>query len=188
MSAYTQPILRFGFITPVLFNCVLLGGVIAANYKLSEVKKEKEARYAEQVARLAAIKRIESEITPKKATFENQKRLLAIDPAQVFTNLLDVTLPKYEDIELERTSLIFPLDKGRLGRTLKVNCTTVKGSFEGGVGPMQETLLQVESLMPQAVLEDMKITRKPADLLLNKPEHLVFDLSYTCWKTAEGKQ
>jgi hypothetical protein len=62
----------------------------------------------------------------------------------------------------------------------------VKSSYEGGLGPMQEAMLQVESLMPQAILEELKITRK-ADLLLNKPDHLVFEVMHTCWKGGSSK-
>ena len=51
MSTYTKPILRFGLATPLLFNCVLLAGVAGANHKLAAVRKVKEERYREQVAR-----------------------------------------------------------------------------------------------------------------------------------------
>ena len=52
---------------------------------------------------------------------------------------------------------------------------------------MQEALLQVESLMPQAVLEELKITRK-ADLLLNQREFLVMEMTHACWKAVEEKK
>jgi hypothetical protein len=52
---------------------------------------------------------------------------------------------------------------------------------------MQETLLQIESLMPQAVLEELKITRK-ADPLLNQREFLVMEMTHACWKAAEEKK
>ncbi len=182
MSIYTKPVIRFGVITPLLFNCVLLAGEVAAIFKLMDIKAEKEARYAEQVARVAATKKLEAEIAPKKVNFSNQKSLLAADSSQIFTRLLDTTLPKYEDVELERTGLVFPLDRGKVGRVIKTDLARVKSTFEGGIGPMQETMLQVEALMPQAMLEELKISRKPADTLLNKPEHLTFELTHSCWK------
>ena len=187
MSAYTKPILRFGLMTPALFNCLLLGGVLAANHKLAEVRSVKEARFKEQVARLAAIKTIETEIQPKRKIFADQKRVLQADPGRLFTQLFDQMQPKYQDIELERTAQVVPLDRGRIGRQVKADAGRVKSTFEGGIGPMQEALLQVESLMPQAVLEELRISRK-ADLLPNKPEHLVFELTHICWKAGEVKQ
>jgi hypothetical protein len=186
MSAYTKPIIRFGLFTPAVFNCILVVVVFAANQKLAKVRATKETRYKEQVARLAAIKSLEADLAPKRKTFDDQKLLLQTDPGQLFTRILDTLLPKYQDFELERTGLVFPLERGRIGRQLQLDAARVKSSFEGGFGPMQEMLLQVESLMPQATLEEMKVTRK-ADLLLNKPDHLVFDVTHTCWKGGTTK-
>ncbi len=186
MSAYTKPILRFGLAMPALFNCMLVAGVFAANNKLAKVRAVKEARYQEQVARLASIKSLEAEIAPKRKVIEGQKTLLQADPGQLFTRILDSVLPKYQHFELERTALVFPLDRGRIGRQLQMDVARVKSSYEGGFGPMQETLLQVESLMPQATVEELKVTRK-ADLLLNKPDHLVFEVTHTCWKGGGAK-
>lgn len=186
MSAYTKPILRFGLATPLLFNCVLLAAVAGANQKLAKVRAIKEERYREQVARQASVKSLEAELAPKRKTFEDQSRLLQADPGQMFTRILDTLLPKYPEIELERTGLVFPLDRGRIGRQIQADAARVKSSFEGGFGPMQEALLQVESLMPQATLEDFKITRK-ADQLMNKPEHLLFEITHICWKGKEAK-
>jgi hypothetical protein len=186
MSAYTKPILRFGLAMPAVFNCILVAAVFAANQKLASVRAVKEARYKEQVARLASIKSLEAEIEPKRKTFDSQKVLLQADPGQLFTRVLDSLLPKYQHFELERTSLVFPLDRGRIGRQLQMDLARVKSTYEGGFGPMQEALLQVESLMPQALLEELKVTRK-ADLLLNKPDHLVFDVTHTCWKGGAAK-
>src|SRR3954463_4604784 len=116
MSAYTKPILRFGLAMPAVFNCILVAAVFAANHKLAAVRAVKLARYEEQVARLASIKNLEAELAPKRKTFDSQKVLLQADPGQLFTRILDSLLPKYQHFELERTSLVFPLDRGRIGR------------------------------------------------------------------------
>ena len=186
MSAYTQPILRFGLITPAVFNCILLAGTMAAVSKLSTVRAGKEEQYKEQTLRVSAMKKLEADLAPKRKTFEEQQKLLKTDPGQTFTRILDGMLPKYKEIELERSSLVFPLEAGRLTRDSKAEAARVKSSFQGGLGPMQEALLQVETLMPQAVLEDMKITRK-TDQLLRQREFLLVEMSHTCWKATEEK-
>ncbi|SKA82360.1 hypothetical protein SAMN02745166_00898 [Prosthecobacter debontii] len=187
MSAYTQPILRFGLITPAAFNILLLAGAIAGVMKLTSIRTEKEERYREQTMRLAAMKKLETDIAPKRKTFDDQKAILKADPGQLFTRILDAMLPKYKGIELERSALVFPLDQGRFGRQVLTDASRVKSSFQGGFGPMQEALLQVESLMPQAMLEEMKISRK-ADLLISQREYLVLDMTHTCWKASEDKK
>lgn len=187
MSAYTRPILRYGLIMPAMFNCLLLGGVIAGVTKLSTMRTEKEELYKEQTQRLAAMKKLEAALAPRRKEFQDQKTVLKGDPGQLFTRILDTLLPKYQEIELQRSGLVFPLDRGRLGRQVKTDVARVKSSFQGGLGPMQEALLQVESLMPQAVLEELKITRK-TDLLLNQREFLVMEMTHTCWKAVEEKK
>lgn len=187
MSAYTRPIIRYGLVMPAMFNCLLLGGVLAAVNKLGAVRSEKEELHREQTQRLAAMKRLEIELAPKRKVFQDQKALLKSDPGQIFTRVLDALLPKYKEIELERSGLVFPLDRGNLGRQVKADLARVKSSFQGGLGPMQETLLQVESLMPQAVLEEFKITRK-TDLLLKQREFLVMEMTHACWKAVEEKK
>jgi hypothetical protein len=184
MSAYTKPILRFGLITPAVFNCMLLAGVVAGVTKLSKMRAEKEARYEEQTQRLAAMKQLEAKIAPKRKLFDDHKKLLKADPGQILIRGLDVTLPKYTELELERTSLVFPQDRGRLGRQLQCDMARVKTTFQGGIGPMQETLLQVESVMPQAFLEEIKITRK-SDMLMKRADHLDIEVTHACWKTGE---
>ena len=186
MSTYTKPILRYGLITPRVFNCLLRAGAGAGVSKLSSVRAQKEELYKEQTMRLAAMKKLEADIAPKRRIFEDQKRLLGTDPGQLFTRILDGMLPKYKEIELERSGLVFPLDRGKLAREMKTDVARVKSSFQGGLGPMQEALLQVESLMPQAVLEDLKITRK-ADLLIKQREFLALEMTHSCWKATEEK-
>jgi len=183
MSAYTQPIIRFGLVTPAAFNLLILVGVLSAVNKLEQVRLQKEEIYRDHTMRQNANRKLESDNAPKRPVFEGQKKLLATDPGQVFTRLLDSILPKYKEIELQRGSLIFPLDRGRLGKAVKADLARVKTSFSGGYGPMQETLYQVESMLPQAVLEDLKITRKAH--LLTQREHLVIEVTHTCWKAVE---
>ncbi len=187
MSAYTKHILRFGLATPALFNGVLLGAVLILSNKLQQVRTLKQARYEQHVARLASIKETEAEVAPKRKVFENQKRILQADPSQLFTRVSDSIVSRYQHLELERTGMVFPLERGRVGRLLQVDAARVKSSFEGGFGPMQETLLQVESLMPQSLLEEMKVTRK-SDVMPNKQRQLVFEMTHICWKAAEVGQ
>lgn len=187
MTAYTKPILRFGLITPLAFNLLLLAAVGFGYNKLSTMRAEKTARYDEQQLRLRTVNQLEAAIAPRRKQFEDQKLLLKADQRQMFSRILDEVPKKYEVIELDRSSLVVPSDRGALGKQVKADLLRVQSSFQGGLGPMQETLLQVETLMPQAMMENMTITRKP-DPLRKRFEHLVFDITHTCWKTEEGSR
>ena len=181
-----KPILRFGLISPCLFQGVLLAMVAFGISKLDSTRKVKQERYREELQRQAAIKAIESQIAPKRREFAEQKTLLQSDSMQIFTRTLDLILPKYKNIELERMGMVFLLENGRINRAMQVEAKRVKSGFEGGLGPMQEALLQVESLMPHAVLEELRISRK-TDLLADRREKLAFDATHTCWRAGESK-
>lgn len=186
MSAYTKPIIRYGLITPAAFNCMLLVAVVMGVGELEETRNTKEKAYKQHELRTNVMKKIEAIITPNRKMFEHQKSILKTEPGQIFTRILDATLPKYRDIELVRTNLVFPGDRGRLGSQVKSDLARVKSSFQGGTGPMQEVLLQVESLMPQTMLEEMKIGRKSN--LVSKREFLEMELTHVFWKTVEDKK
>ena len=78
-------------------------------------------------------------------------------------------------------------ERETLARLASHGATMVIFLSIGLVDKVQEALLQVESLMPQAVLEELKVTRK-ADLLLNQREFLVMEMTHTCWKAEEEKK
>ena len=137
MSAYTKPIVRFGLITPTVFNLFLLGGVLAGVNKLNQVRAANEARYKEHTSRIVAMKALDTQLAPRRKVFDDQKHILQADPAQLFTRILDTMLPKYKEFELERSSLVFPQDRGRVGKHVHADAARVKSSFEGGIGPMQ---------------------------------------------------
>ena len=185
MSPYTQPIIQRGLIGPAVINLVIL---MLALYGISEVgaiRAKKTDLYEKQVLRTQANKKLEEANLPKRKTFEDQKKILRTDPGLIYTKVLDRPLTKYKEIELDRSSLVFPIDRGSIGRNVKCDLVRVKSVYSGGLGPMQEILLQVESLMPQSVLEEMRISRKPS-LLLNHQETLMLDTTHTCWKAEEA--
>ena len=187
MSNYLQPILRYGLITPLLFNGVLLGVVAVGIAKLDQTRRVKEEKYNQELQRKAAITSIEMKIAPNRKVFADQKQILQSDSSQTFSRTLDTMLPKYKSIELERMGMVFLLEKGKLNRPVLAEATRVRSGLEGGMGPMQEALLQVESLMPQAVLEELKITRK-SDLVAERRERLAFDMTHICCKVGEAKR
>lgn len=185
MTAYTKPILRFGLITPLIFNLLILAAVGFGYNKLSATRKVKMDRYDEHTLRLRTVGQLEAQLAPRRPQFEDHKRLLKADQRQLFTQILDTMQKKYEVVELDRSNLVAPAGRGALGLVAKCDLLRLQSSFQGGVGPMQETLLQLESLMPQATVEEMTIVRRP-DPLRNRFDHLVLDVTHTCWKAEEG--
>ncbi len=185
MSAYTKSIIRVGIIPPALLNIALLAAAFYGIAKVSAIRDSNLEVYQSQLLRQQAINTLESKNAPERKLFEDQKLILRSDPGLLFAKILDRMLTKFKSYELDRNSLVFPLDRGSLGRGVKCSLLRVKSTLSGGLGPMQEVLLQVESLIPQAVLEELKITRK-SDILVNHQESLLLETTYTCWKAEEA--
>jgi hypothetical protein len=187
MTAYTKPILRFGLITPIAFNLALFAAGAFGYNKLSGTRKVKMDRYTEHTLRLRAANQLEIQLAPRRPDFEDRKLLLKADQRQLFTQILDTMQKKFEVFELDRSNLVVPAGRGAFGKLAKCDLLRLQSSFEGGVGPMQETLLQLESLMPQACVEKMTIVRRP-NPERNRFDHLVLDVTHTCWKVEEGRR
>ena len=185
MSHYTAAIVRYGIVAPLILNGMLCGFATYAIQSLDKRIQTRREAYALHEQKMAAVRKMESDLAPLRPAHKDYQTILRTDPARLFSQILDNTLPKYRRIELERSSLVFLQDKGSLGRSVNHPSSRIKSTFEGGLGPMQEVLLQLESLMPQAILEELKITRKE-DALIEGGEHLAFDLTHFCWK-AEDK-
>jgi hypothetical protein len=184
MSFYTAAIVRYGIAAPLILNGMLCGFVGFAIKRLERQIDNRKAAYALYEQKQGALRKLESEVTPLRPDHQDHQAILRSDPARLFSQILDTSLPKYRRIELERSSLVFLQDKGTIGRSLNSPCSRIKSTFEGGLGPMQEVLLQLESLMPQAILEEIKISRKE-NALIEGGEHLTFDITHFCWKSEE---
>ncbi len=183
MSAYTSAILRYGVIAPIAVNSLLLGLAVFGNTRLTQTISRKEAAYREYKAQEAEAERTDAALEPRRAPFEDQKLLLKLDTAQVYPEVVDTQMRKYKSVEIERNSLLFPTERGPLNRTVATRGVRVRTTWEGGYGPMQEILLQLESVLPQANLEDLKITRK-SGLLPGQPQRLAFEMTHICWSAA----
>ncbi len=185
MSNYTIPIIRYGLIAPLLAFGISTAILFIIETRVQRVHQQKQIRYNEQMTRLDSIRKIEDEIRPKRHLFQEQNRLLQLDPTPLFAQLSDATVAKYQPLALERTGMLYVTERGRFARYIEGSPARIKASFEGGFGPMQETLLQVESLIPHVILEELKISRKVTSL--PNSNSLIFELSYIFPKIAGDK-
>ena len=126
MSFYTPAIIRFGIIAPLVLNGMLCGFVGFAIKRLERQIQSRKATYALHEQKQAAVKSLESEINPLRPTHKDHLAILRSDPARIFSQILDNTLPKYRRIELERSSLVFLQDKGSIGRSVNSPCSRIK--------------------------------------------------------------
>lgn len=183
MSAYTAPIIKNGLVMPLLFLTALLGG---GAYALSSVKSESEAREKIHKAYLERVKNaqaLESKLKPGRDRQKKLEELLKAEIKPVLSKQLGESMARYKDkdYELQQISLKQTEDRGSIGNMLQSNLSRVQMVFRGGYGPMQETLLDLESQFPQLQMEKMTIGRTKG-FGVDQREALTFNVDYIAWK------
>ena len=184
MSRYTQSIVVFGLIIPGILLGFLIGGVFFGRQKLSLLKAEKKGLFE-----LFSESSSKAEIIEEKLT-ANQRRdqmsyweeKLGKDFIQSLSQNLSEVLAPFSDKQLMRTELSRPSGRSSLAPAAEVEHSRLKLSFEGGFGPMQRALAELEIRMPQLVLERLDIVP-----LRNETRPLKFDVTYLCWHDSKDE-
>lgn len=183
MSAYTAPIVKNGLVFPMLFLSILIGVVL---YGLSSVLSESEIRnqrYATFQDRIKTAGQLEVKLKPGRERQTKYEAILKAEIKPLVSRQISQSMARYVDkeYELQQISLKQTEDRGSIGAILQSNFSRVLMSFRGGFGPMQETLLDLESEFPQLQMERMSITRAKGTGL-NQREALTFNVDYIAWK------
>lgn len=188
-SPHQQAILVFGIVLPVF----LLGGISVATFvghsKLKrsfQVKVETLDRYETaktQVNELEAFLSVAGR--REKAEYWNSK--LEKDVVQALTENLEKILAKYDSEVLRQTEMGQANGLGGIGPKSSHPFSRMQLSFEGGFKPMQLLMAELETEMPQLVLESLSINPKPAKSEAEKGT-LQFSVVYLCWEKPKTPQ
>jgi len=140
--------------------------------KIAASKEAQESKIQE--------KALESLLAPRRGQMEYWEGHLTKDTVESFNENLDMILKRYDSNQLRPPTARRPAGKGVLGRGVEANAALFQLTFEGGFGPMQELMAELEVRMPQLVLEGIKIT--PAAVQAGGlGQKLKFELTYMAW-------
>lgn len=98
--------------------------------------------------------------------------------AQNITRVLQEVMEPYRENELKQIALGRPASKSGLAGGTENSYSRFEIVFEGGYGPMQEVLMQLETRMPNLVLEELLV--EPS----KNATTLSFRAIFTCWSMA----
>lgn len=182
-SPHRQSILVFGIIAPLV---LILGISIATFVGHSKLKRN----FQQKVEVLASYESAKSQVTEleaflniegrrEKAAYWNSK--LEKDVVQSLSENLEKILSKYDTEVLRQTEMGQATGFGAIGPKSSHPYTRMQLSFEGGFKPMQLLLAELETEMPQLVLESISITPRPATSEAEKGA-LQFSVVYLCWE------
>jgi hypothetical protein len=178
MSIYRKAIAVYGLLVLFIAILFLIGG---AWYGLHRVRSERrEIQTAAQEAR-----RLESEIDAARAKLKGRKECMEVweqclhgEVAQNVNRVLQEVMEPYRENELKQIALGRPSSKSALAGGTENSYSRFEVVFEGSYGPMQEVLVQLETRMPNLVLEELLV--EPA----KSAKSLSFRAIFTCWSMA----
>ena len=155
MSKHTQSILLFGLILPCGVLLLVLGGIVYGRGKLQGADSAKIQAYSQFTEADSKVRVIETELSEEgrrdqMAYWEVQ---LGKDFIQSLTQNLNEITSDFNEDQLLRTELSRPSSRSPIAAATENEYSRFKLSFEGGFGPMQRTLAELEMRMPHLVLE-----------------------------------
>jgi hypothetical protein len=187
MSHYTTAIIKWGLVIPLIFAGILLG---IAYYSYDSFTAENQLRKQRQDdidAKQLSVNTLKESTDKRKDRFNEQCQMLNSDPADTYNKLADYLKERFKPIELEKESITITSSKSAAASASKVASTNIEGVFQGGMGPIQETLLTIDSFMPNSILEQFKVVRQ-SNRDGGGQETLKLNFTHLIWKSAEATQ
>lgn len=183
MSAYTAPIIKIGLVAPFVFLAVMLGIGAFALSKINAEREAREKKYAAYTERIQNAKILEEKLKPGRVQQRELAILLKEEIKPFMAKQLSQSMKRYVDkeYELQQISIKHTEDRGTIGSFVDSDLSRVQMVFRGGYGPMQETLLDLESEFPQLQMEKMVIARTK-NFGADQRQALTFNVDYIAWK------
>ncbi|HRQ90221.1 MAG TPA: GspMb/PilO family protein [Bacteroidia bacterium] len=186
-SPHRQAILVFGIVAPMFLIGALAVAVFMGHSKLQQTHRTKIAtleRYhntKRQADELEAFLALDDR--REKTAYWNSK--LEQDLIESLTHNLDKILAKYDTNVLQQTEMGQATGAGTIGSKTKLPHARMKLSFEGGLKPMQLLLAELETEMPQLVLEEISVAPQPG-ASGDQTGKLAFTVVYHCWEKTKS--
>ena len=181
MSKHTQSILLFGLVLPGLVVGILLSIALVGRGKLVAQKELKEKEYEEFQTSAQQLSAIEEELSVEGRSdqMEYWEAELKKEFIQSLTQNLNEITSQFSEDQLIRTELSRPGTRSPIAGVTDNPHSRFKLSFEGGFGPMQIALAELEMRMPHLVLEGLDI--QPVRENSGRSSRLHFDATYLAW-------
>lgn len=177
MKLYRQAIIIFGAVIPVLFAVGLVAIGFVLKSKADKTYEAKKASYAKSNTESAMAANILQQISPKRAHLERWNEKLSAETASVIgINLREIS-EKLPNKEIQQTAFDPSSNSSGMGKASAQNASSVRMGFRGTYRTLQKAFLELETRMPNLVLEE--ISMEPA----NTSAYLLkLQIIYTAWQ------
>jgi hypothetical protein len=177
MNFYRQSIVLFGIVVPFLLCALAIGGCLIAIGNFQDTLKSKQANFKTNATLQVKIKQLEKEVKEERPHLERWIGDLSKETASSVSNALRRILNDLPPKEIQQTAFERPTTSGGFGSASAQKSSIIRVSFRGTYRTIQRALLELESLMPQLHIVDMKI-----DPVSGQTSMINIQITYTVWE------
>lgn len=174
---YRQSIVVFGFVLPAAICAAVVGGGIFLKTKAASSFQEKQSLYKSAETNRAGSQNIEAAISKKREHVERWKAQMEKETSNAITSHLKEIGDKLPPKEFQQTAFERPNGSGGFASASAQSSSQVRLAFRGTYRSMQKAFIELETLMPQLQLQELKI--EPSQ---SSTSTMNFQVTYTAWE------
>lgn len=174
---YRQSIIVFGFVLPAVVCAVVAGGGVFLKSKAEASFQEKQTLYKSSERSQKDSQTIEKDISQKRAFVEHWNSQMSRETANSVASALKEIGDKLPPKEFQQTAVEYPAGTAGFGSASAQPSAQVRLAFRATYRSMQRAFIELETLMPQLQLNELKI-----DPSSNSTTSMNFSVSYTAWQ------
>lgn len=177
MNLYRQPIILFGVVIPLILALAVIGIGYVVNSKMTESFAEKRRDFLSHQQARSQSASLEKEVQSRRNDLQRWKENLDQETASVVGSNLRSIIEKLPNKEIQQTAFDPSNGNSGFGSASAQNASRIRIAFRGTFTTLQKAFLELETRMPQLVLEDMSL--EPAT---NSPHLITTQVTYTAWE------
>ena len=174
---YRQSIIIFGFALPAVVCAAVAGGGVFLKSKATASFQEKQALYKSSEQSRAGSQAIEKEINQKRSFVEHWSAQMSRETANSISSALKEIGDKLPAKEFQQTAVEYPNGTAGLATASAQPSAQVRLAFRATYRSMQRAFIELETLMPQLQLNELKI-----DPSTSSNSTMNFSVTYTAWQ------
>lgn len=176
MNLYRQAIALFGFIVPVVIGAAVIALGLTIKGRIKTSFDEKCTHFAGFKQNKIDALGLEADISKKRQHIAYWEELVGKETASAISSNLRTVEEKLPGKEFQITGQQFPTARAGFASVSGQRSAQVRLAFRATYRSMQRALLELETVMPQLQLQELRMNPS------NNASSLNFEVNYTAWE------
>ncbi|MGJ8633223.1 MAG: hypothetical protein ACSHX7_04825 [Luteolibacter sp.] len=175
---YKNSILLFGIVIPIVLSALVLGASAFVRGKVISSYENKVTHYAGYKQNKIGAFQVEAELSKEREHLERWQKLLQQETFSLVTTNLRQIAKDLPPKEFQQTAFERLPNAGGIGSVSAQNSSGLKFNFRGTFRTVQHVFLELETMMPNLQLSELRIdpNNSPDSSLLD------FQVVYSAWE------